>query len=239
MNKGQLLGVFIFGSVGRGDSDCSSDLDVLAIVENGSGRVRGDKVSAFLSDAQRGLEPEVSWYGRQRLAEMFRTGELFAWHLYQDALAVYDPERIIETLGPPAEYREASKDIRSFRKLLAGVPSSIDASPWNLTYEAGLVYICARNIAMSASAALSQRPDFSRNSPFGLAPYEPFPLKKIDYRKLMDCRLAGQRGGDIPRFSSTEEVMSMARLVQEWTDRVLVRVERQEENESRSEAIAF
>ncbi|WP_425338909.1 nucleotidyltransferase domain-containing protein [Methylocapsa acidiphila] len=51
MKSGELIAAYIFGSVGRGQQDASSDLDVLAVVRDGGGKVAEDVV-AFLYPGQ-------------------------------------------------------------------------------------------------------------------------------------------------------------------------------------------
>ena len=41
---GELLGVYVFGSVARGDRDLRSDLDLLAVVADGRGKVKEEDV---------------------------------------------------------------------------------------------------------------------------------------------------------------------------------------------------
>lgn len=227
MKHGGLIGVFVFGSYGRGDHDDTSDLDILAVVENGKGRVPTDKVLKYLPPILRHLPPEISWYGQSRVRNMFEGGELFAWHLHGDAQPIFDPSGFLRSLGTPKQYVAAIEDIKSFQSLLDGVPQQLRSAPWNRVYEAGLVYICARNIAMSASAVLLDAPDFSRNSPLNLRDSAPFPLTVTEYSELMHCRLAGQRGQQIPHLNDVGAVISVHARVSAWAELVLDRVEQE------------
>jgi predicted nucleotidyltransferase len=78
MNRGHLIGSYIFGSVGRGDPDNLSDLDVLAVVKNRTGRVDESLVALAIPEHLKNMKVSISWYGGDRLREMFRNGELFA-----------------------------------------------------------------------------------------------------------------------------------------------------------------
>ena len=191
---GELLGVYVFGSVARGDRDSRSDLDLLAVVADGEGKVEEEHVYAHIPSEFCALEASISWYGLRRLRTMFESGELFGWHLYQEAIPLFEVEPIIGRLGRPTQYRDAVADVASFENLLSGIPEQLDISPENAVYELGLVYVCLRNICMAASSRLCDRPDFSRYSPFRLSALPPIPITQFEYDLAMSCRMAGQRG---------------------------------------------
>ncbi|WP_156377626.1 nucleotidyltransferase domain-containing protein [Sphingopyxis sp. Root1497] len=191
---GVLHGVYVFGSVARGDRDLRSDLDLLAVVADGHGKVEEQQVYAHVPSELSELEPSISWYGARRLGEMFANGELFGWHLYQEAVPLFERRPIIAMLGKPSPYEDAVADVASFEKVLSRIPDQLDASPENSFYELGLVYVCLRNICMAASSKLCDRPDFSRYSPFRLTGIPPVPLSHDEYDLAMSCRMAGQRG---------------------------------------------
>jgi Nucleotidyltransferase domain len=92
MTGGSLLGAYVFGSIGRGDQDNLSDLDVLAVVKNGSGKIAESKIASYVPAQFGPLKLSISWYGGDRLRQMFRNGELFAWHLYRETIPLFDPE---------------------------------------------------------------------------------------------------------------------------------------------------
>ena len=151
---GRLLGLYLFGSVARGDRDGRSDLDLLAVVADGEGKVDFETVIAHVPCNLRELEPSVSWYGRRRLGTMFANGELFGWHLYRETVPLFEAEPILVVLADPAPYRDGAADVASFEKVLSGIPAQLDASPENAVYELGLVYVCLRNICMAFDAYL-------------------------------------------------------------------------------------
>ena len=82
MSAGKLIAAYIFGSVGRGQADPLSDLDILAVVENNRGKVDDADVLKLVADQYKSLKTSISWYGAAPIEEMFRNGELFAWHLF-------------------------------------------------------------------------------------------------------------------------------------------------------------
>lgn len=213
---GRLIAAYVFGSVARDDHDNRSDLDVLAIVQDGAGKVPEELVLSYVPDDLKGLEPSVSWYGQNRMSEMFDNGELFAWHLFQEAQPVFETCPFIKDLGAPNPYRGAREDVESFEKILMGIPDNLSAASSNAIYEMGLIYVCLRNICMSASATLCERPDFSRYSPFALAGFSPAPISRDEYDDAMACRMAGQRGVAPPTNIDAARVYDMYERLAPW-----------------------
>ena len=221
---GRLLGVYVFGSVARGDRDARSDLDLLAVVADAEGKVAADEVTAHVPSNLAQMESSISWYGGRRLGRMFANGELFAWHLHGEAVPLHEAEPLIAALGRPAPYVDASADVASFEKVLAGIPAQLEASPDNAVYELGLIYVCLRNIAMAASAVLCPRPDFSRYSPFRLEGLPGVPLTRAEYDQAMTCRMAGQRGMTPVSVGRSQVVGIHARLAP-WIGALRARLE--------------
>ncbi|WP_066820941.1 nucleotidyltransferase domain-containing protein [Sphingomonas mali] len=213
---GILLGVYLFGSVARGDRDQRSDVDLLAVVADGEGKVDEQEVVLHIPLDLRDLEPSVSWYGRQRLGQMFANGELFAWHLYRETVPLFEAVPVIAELGEPTPYCDAALDVASFEKILSGIPAQLRASPENAVYELGLVYVCLRNICMAASAMLCDRPDFSRYSPFHLKEVVDVPITMAEYDLAMTCRMAGQRGLQPPQKVTQSQVLSIHDRLVSW-----------------------
>lgn len=213
---GKLLGVYVFGSVARGDLDARSDLDLLAVVADGEGKVDEADVLAHVPMELHSLEPSISWYGRTRLKQMFSSGELFSWHLHQEAQSLFEFERTMAELGEPAPYRDGAADVASFETILAGIPGQLRAAPENAVYELGLVYVCLRNICMAASWSLCSRPDFSRYSPFLLDGAPPLPLAREEYELALACRMAGQRGVQPPRRVERSHVANVHARIAPW-----------------------
>jgi hypothetical protein len=213
---GKLLAIYVFGSVARDQGDAQSDLDLLAIVADGCGKVDEKDVLAHIPAEMRQFEPSVSWYGHARIGQMFRNGELFAWHLHYEAVPIFDPQLVLPTLGPPAPYVTAVDDVAFFETLLASIAPQLETQPGNAVYELGLVYVCLRNIGMAASGALASKPNFSRYSPYELPGVDPPPLTRSAYETAMACRMAGQRGIVPPAHVCPIETASLCRLLQPW-----------------------
>lgn len=223
---GKLLGVYVFGSVARGDRDPRSDLDLLAVVADGYGKVDEREVYSHIPSELSDLEPSISWYGRRRLGTMFRNGELFGWHLHQEVIPLFEVEPVFEALRAPAPYRDAAADVASFEKVLSGIPDQLESSPENAVYEMGLIYVCLRNICMAASSRFCDQPDFSRYSPFKLGGIAPVPITREEYDLAMSCRMAGQRGMQPPSTVSRSLVADIHDRLRSWVSELRLQLER-------------
>ncbi len=216
MSRSSLIAVYLFGSFARNDGDVVSDVDLLAIVEDGQGTVPAGDVLECVPLALRGREPSISWYGKSRISQMFEMGELFAWHLHKEAKFLHGRENVIAMLGEPSTYGTAAADVSSFREIAVGVDEELLTQPQNSLYELGLVYVCLRNASMAASAALCGQPDFSRRSPYNLGSSVPAcPLSAEEYDTAMRARMAGQRGIEPPQVTLAY-ASSVANRASEW-----------------------
>ncbi|MGP9812923.1 nucleotidyltransferase domain-containing protein [Rhodopseudomonas sp. NSM] len=218
MSTGSLIAAYIFGSVGRGQADPLSDLDILAVVENNRGKVAEVDVLKLVPLQYASLKPSISWYGAARVTEMFHNGELFAWHLSRETVPLFDPSRFLPTLGTPTPYRECLADVRSFRAILRGIPPQVQQSAVNAAYEAGLVYVCLRNISMAASWELCEAPDFSRYSVFNLKGLRKCPISVEEFDAAMHCRMASQRGRLPPHSATVPYILDVYRRLDPWLD---------------------
>lgn len=214
--SGELLGCYIIGSVARGEDDERSDLDILAIVRDGKGKVSSEDILALVPDKERYREAGISWYGVNRIRQMFTNGELFAWHIWREHIILYERGVSLSGLGPPNSYRNALLDLESFERILLGSPANLEVAPENTIYEFGLLYVCLRNIAMSASGMLRDWPDFSRYSPYHLPEVPTLPMPRQEYDVAMECRMAGQRGISPPKTVDAQLVLSCYKGAVTW-----------------------
>lgn len=221
---GELTSIYIFGSVGRGDHDSLSDLDLLAVVKDGAGKLEESYILSFIPSPLSLLKPSISWYGQNRISEMFENGELFAWHLHSDARPIFGNANFLESLGKPKPYRDGFLDVSSFQKVLRGIPEQISKNRSNAVYETGLAYVCIRNIAMAASWTLCEKPDFSRYSPFKLKTISQCPIKKDEYEVSMACRMASQRGAPPPTRVNAEYLIDIYNRVEPWVEEIRLRL---------------
>lgn len=222
--SGVLIASYIFGSVGRQDHDDLSDLDILAVVADGAGMVDESLVIEAVPAEYRHLQPSISWYGGERLQEMFDNGELFAWHLHAQAKPLFDPQCFLINLGTPRPYADAAADIASFVAIVDGVPAALDMEPRNSAFEAGLLFVCLRNIGMAATAVLDAAADFSRYSCMRISGVSACPLTAEEFDILMQSRMASQRGLKPPVTATNRWVREVFGRVRPWLDEVVTAV---------------
>ena len=208
----------IFGSSARGDNDASSDLDVLAVYERPPSDAERKRALVKISAAT-GRNVDIAEYTSERIRQFFLNGDLFSWHLYQESEKIFSKEAdLIDQLGWPARYVSGEEDVRSFRKLLNGIPTALVACPNNTVFECGLMYLASRNIAMSLSWYLNEKKiDFSRHAALNITQRmgRQFPIGKAKYDELIRCRHASQRGVIAPKISQSEMIAVAANLV-DW-----------------------
>lgn len=221
-----VVSVRLFGSMARGDNDQLSDADVLVVVEDRSGKVPEEAIRDFVMPWV-GQLPTISWYGRTRLAEMFNNGHLFSWHLAYESRPLWGPNQIEEIFGTPNQYCDAIIDIGSFRSIIESIPKALKQCPNNSIYEMGLLYVCIRNIAMSASWHLCDRPDFTRYSPYRLGA-QSLRASKTMYEAAMCCRIASQRGAMPSDKVAYEDVAKLQSIAANWCQAVSDEVEADE-----------
>ena len=181
--------LYIFGSAARGEVAKNSDVDVLVITD------QVEKKSTF---------PD-SWsvYSKKSIKKLFSQGKLFAWHLYLDAKCIHcsEPTTFLEQLGEPTQYEGLIDDFCSLSELLDDTLNEIKITNSEV-FEIGLIYTALRDIAMVASTVLSDRPCFSRYSPFKI-PLK-IPLSQDLYESMIEARLTSTRGleftGDTSRI---------------------------------------
>jgi len=173
--------IYVFGSAVRGEVDEKSDIDVL-VVPLGS---------------QKPSYPEGwSVYSPQLLQDYFNKGRLFAWHLYLESHCIHaaGPIPYIQSLGQPKPYETVSEDIDELEEMFSVALDEIKSGTESIIYELGIAYTSIRDIAMSASWALLDKPCFSRAAPYMLP--IPLPVPRDAYEGAMLARYSSTRGLD-------------------------------------------
>ncbi len=219
-----LIGLYLFGSAARGDSDHSSDIDILALYDQQpEDALRKSVVNSVCN--QFGRRATLAEYSIERLQAMFNEGHLFAWHLYQEACPLKCPGLILQqsiSFATPAPYKSGVDDANRFIRLLSSVSEELQHESCSLVHEAGLVYLSLRNIAMSLSINLQHKADFSRKSPLNVSSTLKInpPCAVCDYNVLVACRHASQRGLSPPVIDGIK-ARDLTRSSLEWAYTVL------------------
>lgn len=222
MNCQQPYSLYLFGSRGRAELNTSSDTDVLVLVHPGHAF---DRESVVLPNSLKRAEGDMdlTFYSEGRIREMHAAGHLFIWHLYLEAKFLDGCCDILRELGQPNDYTAFEEDVSPLIELLESSTVEIDKHPGNIVYEAGLAYVCARNVSMSASYYSEQGLTFSPYAPF-LRDWGPksFPLSKQQYDELRLARLSTTRGG-MPPVIQQHALKEDIDQVRDWSTSVVER----------------
>lgn len=170
--------IYAFGSIARGELSPTSDVDVLLIREE-------SEVAQAPSWAQ--------CYSESELSDIFRTGDLFAYHLHAESTLIHSTSGtdIIEDLGRPGPYNHWKSDLDKFMTVVRYAVESLADSPRSVFHK-GLLYMGCRDIAMIYAHVEMGTDNFSRESPYHLDVSPPAPIEV--YREWNCCRLASTRG---------------------------------------------
>lgn len=227
MNDVDIIELCYFGSSVRGDGDGDSDLDVLCVVGSDKSDDKFGLNKALAKYIKSSKVIDVSLYGEARLREMWREGHLFAWHLYLEAKPIDGFGDFISLLGKPSRYKNAVVDMSRLRSLVVDVKCALEMGEVSRLYEAGLLYVAARNVGISASWYSDNGLDFSRLSPFTIC-YKgedmSMPLSRDAYKKLCMARHASMRGGEAPKIGSFE-LVEYCGIVLSWVSSIMCKVE--------------
>lgn len=197
--------IYAFGSMTRGDVSATSDADILVIDDS----------------RDRSRYPH-SWsvYSRETIRKYFVEGRLFAWHLHLDAVQVFPRHSrgLLSNLGMPASYRSLEEDLNDLTTILCDALTELRMCTPSTVYELGLAYTATRDIAMSASWSLLERPSFSRYVPYQI-PID-FPIPRDIFDTAVGARHASTRGSRPPdRWKSAAEFFQSSPLL-DWALRV-------------------
>jgi len=171
--------IYVFGSVVRGEIDQYSDVDLLLITDEEIEDIDSNKYSI---------------YTPQRIQEMYKEGNPFAWHLHYESKLVYtDNSNFLEDLQNPEPYKNGYEDLIKFEKLFKDSLKSMKEDQFSLTFDLAMIFLAIRNFATCYSLACYKRPIFSRNS---FEKLTDFPLILDDKVKnlLMRSRINSTRG---------------------------------------------
>ncbi|MGP8442380.1 hypothetical protein ACT2E5_09625 [Burkholderia vietnamiensis] len=169
---------YAFGSICRGEIDRSSDVDLLACT----------------SDRQQAIDPQkFSIYTYDRLKDLWREGNPFAWHLHFESALIFssDGTDFIKNLGSPSKYKNAGKDCVKFKTLFEESAEALTSSSNSEIFHLSCLFLAIRNFSTCYSFLIG-RPVFSRNSPMLIKPA--LPIKKEQFEIFARARILSTRG---------------------------------------------
>ena len=203
--------IYAFGSVCRGEVAPSSDVDLLLLgKENGSD-----------------FDPDVySIYSYERIRELWREGNPFAWHLSLESRLLFSSDKndYLGTLGSPEAYRHCMRDCEGFLKLFCEARASIEGGAGSTVFDLSTIFLSMRNIATCFSLGVMKQPDFSRSSALRLDA-DSVSLAHESYLILERSRILCTRGrGTNVTAQEVGTVMRDLNQLHEWMTRLVEKV---------------
>lgn len=195
--------IYIFGSLCRGEVSVDSDVDLLALVGSRDTRLNKDTFSI---------------YSYERIAELWREGNAFAWHLSLESRFVYsdDGDDFLAGLGSPSPYTKGVKDCQRFRELFESSAEAVMAGTPSLVFELSTMFLALRNLATCYSLAMLSTPSFGRHSAKQLGS-KSLDLPTRMYRLLEQARILSTRGtGEGINHLDRESLVSGLAVCGEW-----------------------
>ena len=181
--------IYAFGSICRGEITPASDVDLLVIGGRDAGQYDQDVYSIYSSE---------------RIRDLWREGNPFAWHLSLESQLLFssDKQNFLRELGRPAPYRHCARDCEKFSFLFQTASASLANRGASRVFDLSTIFLSIRNIATCFSLGMMEQPDFSRSSALHLKG-NVVPLSRIAYQVLERARLLCTRGYG-PRISEEE-----------------------------------
>lgn len=144
-----LIHIYAFGSICRGEIDSGSDIDLLAIVSGGT-----------KNELSRSM---FSIYSHSKVRKIWQEGNPFAWHLHTEAKLIHsnDGSDFFGTLGPPATYVKAREDCDRFFKIFRQASMSVIRDQDSAIFDLSAAFLGIRNFATCYLLGKGN-PDFSR-----------------------------------------------------------------------------
>ncbi|WP_422507095.1 nucleotidyltransferase domain-containing protein [Stenotrophomonas sp. GZD-301] len=202
--------IYAFGSVCRGEVTPESDVDLLALTAGADSRFNPDIYSVYS-------------YGR--MAEIWRMGTPFAWHLFLEARLLHslDSSDYLRGLGSPAAYLAATEDCQRFLELFQKSAKSIRAGSNSVVFELSNIFLAIRNVATCYSLGVGA-PDFSRHAARRLGT-EGLDISEETFLTLERARLLCTRGlGESISPDLARSAFTQLELVEDWMQTLLTSV---------------
>ena len=143
--------IYVFGSLCRGEVGFGSDVDMLAITEGFDSRFDPDAFSI---------------YSYNRVRQLWKEGNPFAWHLATEAKLIFasDGRNFLADIGSPAPYKQCAQDCQKFFRVYERAIGAIKSGGCNRVFELSTVFLAVRNFATCFSLGVTNVPNFSRQS---------------------------------------------------------------------------
>ena len=172
--------IYAFGSVCRGEIDSDSDVDILVI--------GGKEPSQY--------DPSIySVYSYDRIEELWREGNPFAWHLFLESRLLFasDNNDFLRSIDRPSRYKKCVEDCEKFLSLFCEAREALNTGRHNVVFELSTIFLSIRNIATCFGLGVRNHPDFSRSSAIRMGS-DSAPICDSVYRVLERSRILCTRG---------------------------------------------
>lgn len=186
---------------------------------------------AVVSGSSPELKPEVfSVYSYKRLAELWKEGNPFAWHLALESKLLFssDGSDAIKSMGQPARYQRCPEDCEKFLSLFKDSYRSIQSGSASTVFDLGTAFLSIRNFATCFSLGVLGRPEFSRHSALRLGQRK-IGISMDSYRVMERARILCTRG-DGSVLTRSEICVAIGELggVESWMENLMMEVRRHE-----------
>jgi len=203
--------IYAFGSVCRGDIDAESDIDLLSIVDGYDDRFDSSTYSI---------------YSYNRLIELWREGNPFAWHLANEAKIIYSSngDDFLKNLGKPNEYRKCKQDCIKFFNLYCKAVDSISSGGNSLVFDMSSIFLAVRNFATCYLLGQHKIGNFSRRSALQMND-KSLKISNETYRFLERSRILCVRGtGKMINRNEIDKSLDELISINHWMESLLAEV---------------
>ena len=224
-----VISVYVYGSIARGENDNNSDCDILICLKDCDDCEYNIIKSCFqkiFTDDQY----ELSFYRMSELREMQKKGSYFLWHIKTEAVLIYkNCEEVQKMLDNLPKYANTLEDLLEYKNILEDVNDSINQDDVTIFYELSVLATIARNTCIACCYLIGIM-DFGRISPvIKTKEYfkSEFPFSIDEYLDLYKYRLYIVRNISINKH---QDLIQYGKL---WVDKIGVLLEnalRLEEN---------
>jgi hypothetical protein len=207
--------IYSFGSICRGEIDADSDVDILVI--------GGEDPSHY--------DPSIySVYSSDRIKELWKEGNPFAWHLFLESKLLFasDGRDFLHSIDQPSPYKQYANDCSKFFSLFCEARAALNTAGNSVVFELSTIFLSIRNIATCFSLGVRNHPDFSRSSAIRMGS-DSVPICDRTYRVLERARILCTRGRG-PKITDDElrAVRGSLDEVYHWMSRLVERAKAHE-----------
>lgn len=198
--------IYAFGSICRGEFDEMSDIDLLAITTEDDKRFSTEKFSV---------------YTHERISELWREGNPFAWHLHLESSLIHSSDKVdfLKSLLNPEKYENGYNDCQKFKALFEDNFKALLDNTNSSTFKISCIFLGVRNFATCYSLAKG-KPIFSRKSPTLIKNHLNISTNVFDI--LIRARILSTRGTGKPLTKSEIDLVKVeCQKIHQWMEKLI------------------